>query len=140
MAGYLWSCPNDDPLQVDMLLLIREHEDGGCFTAAATAGDVSTARFVDYPRHLYLNAEDFKRANPGLPEKTLVVIRNQRYGLFRNVNARAEDFEAAVKALKAFDGTGNVGSAVRHVEDTFRDLQNPTHELIEDIETAEIRH
>ncbi len=132
--------PIDDPFQVDMLTLIREHEDGGCSPAAAAPSDVSVAQFLDYPRNLYLNAEDFKKANPGLHDKALDVIRNQRYGLFRNVNARAEDFGSAVKALKAFDRTGNIGSAVRHVEDTFRDLKNSTRELIEDIEAAEIRH
>lgn len=51
-----------------MLALSREHEDGRCSAAAAAAGGVSTVQSVDHPRNLYLNAEDFKKANPGLPE------------------------------------------------------------------------
>ena len=95
---------------------------------------------MDFPRDLYLNAEDILKAKPGTPENDLAIIRNGRFGAFRHVTAKAEDFGAAVKALKAFDRTGNVGSALGHLEDTFHDLQAVTRNLINDIEAAENRY
>lgn len=95
---------------------------------------------VDFPRDLYLNAEDIKKTKPGTHENDLAVIRNHRFGFFRNVNSKSEDLTTAVKALKAFDKTGNVGSALDHVECTFRDLKVAVAELIEDIEAAETRY
>ena len=95
---------------------------------------------VDFPRDLYLNAEDIKKTNPGVRENDLAVLRNHRFGLFRNVNAKTEDLTNAVKALKAFDKTGNVGSALDHVECSFRDLKTAVAELLDDIEGAETRY
>lgn len=126
----------EDPKQAEMLAIIAEHDTQGCPGLPAAA----PAAFVDLPRDLYFKAEDHARKNPGIREKDLAIIQNQRFAHVRRASALLEDLGYALKALKAFDHTGNVGNALGHLQETALDFQKVIANIVTDVEEAENRH
>jgi hypothetical protein len=139
-VSYSWPvtpglAPIEDPKQTEMLAIIAEHDSEGCPGLPAVP-----APFVDLPRDLYFKAEDHARKNPGIREKELAIIQNQRFAQVRRASALLEDLGYALKALKAFDRTGNVGDALGHLQETALDFQKVIRNLVTDVEEAEDRH
>lgn len=141
-VSYSWPvtpglAPMEDPKQTEMLAIIAQHDAEGCPGLSTLA---ATSPYVDLPRDLYFKAEDHARKYPGIREKELAIIQNQRFAQVRRASALLEDLGYALKALKAFDHTGNVGNALGHLQETALDFQKVIRNLVTDVEEAEERH
>lgn len=130
-----------DPSAAPMLELIREHDNGGCQADAHLyPAALADSRLVDFPRDLYLKAEDYKARRQQLPQQQLDRIINSRFARFRYVNAKIEQLGAAVKSLKAFDRTGDASAALPHLAALHEDLRKLIFNLADDIREAEARY
>lgn len=126
---------NEDPLQTEMLAIIAEHDTKGCPGLTA-----ENAPFVELPRDLYFKAEDHALKTPGIRKGQLDVIQNLRYSQLRRAMALLDDLGSALKVLKAFDQTGNIGNALGHIQTKSADLKNAVDVIVADVEDAEARH
>ncbi|MET4095142.1 hypothetical protein [Arthrobacter sp. UYCu712] len=95
---------------------------------------------TDLPRNLYFGAEDWVALQPSITDKDLALVRNQRHALVGHVTHKAERLLASVRTLKDFDGTGNAGAALAHVEVLVQDLFKLTTNLLIEIEQSEARY
>lgn len=95
---------------------------------------------AELPRNLFFGAEDWIAQQPLITERDLALVRNQRHVMVGHVTHKAERLLAAVRSLKDFDGTGNAGSALDHIEVLSVDLAKLTTNLIHDVEEAEERY
>lgn len=95
---------------------------------------------AELPRNLFFGAEDWIALQPNITDRDLALVRNQRHNMVGHVTHKAERLLAAVRSLKDFDGTGNAGSSLDHIEAIRDDLAKLTTNLIHDVEDAEARY
>lgn len=87
------------------------------------------------PRRLYFGAQDkFYRSAfvPGLQDN----IIGQRHKQAAILTQRAEEVAAAVKVLRAMDGTGNTEAALVHLQAAVADLDLAHRNLAENVAAA----
>lgn len=125
-----------DPLQTEMLAIIAEHDAKGC----PGRPDIRhNERLREFPKDLYLQAEDFAYGVTALSDSRLELVRNRRFADLRNLQARIADLLDASKAVRPFDRTGHAGSAAQHLDALAEDVHKKTQALAADVAAAEAR-
>lgn len=124
-----------DPVAAPMLVMIAEHEDGGC-----TARRLQEERLRQFPKDLYFGAEDFNVGPEALPGSETDVIRSRRLSDYRRACTLLEDLQFAAKPLRAFDRNGNIGMAAANLMDTALAAHKALRNLVQDIALAEQRY
>lgn len=92
------------------------------------------------PAGLYFNVEDRRGGVKPLNAPALAGEKNRRFGLSEAVIETANQMTSAVRSLRAFDKTGNAGSALDHIEDLHSLLGRQVCALVADVEKVETRY
>jgi hypothetical protein len=95
------------------------------------------------PRRVYFSAEDHASLadSPSVGQQQRQTIEaTRRQNLAENLIRKAEMVAAAVKTLRAYDGTGNTQHALPHLGATVADLNAAHRALIGDVSSALERH
>ncbi|UVF61157.1 hypothetical protein SEA_AOKA_34 [Arthrobacter phage Aoka] len=88
------------------------------------------------PRRVYFGAADKqhlaeKKVSGGPSVHEIEVGRRNKLAL--TVTQRAEDVVGAIRALRAFDGTGNTEDALDHLQASLQDLNKAHAILVDDV-------
>lgn len=93
------------------------------------------------PRHLFFGCEDRRLGGrAGLDEKHLTIERSRRLQLASHVENTATQLVNAVRALRAYDRTGDALDALPHLLHTFQDLQKYTTNLADEVNKSMDRY
>lgn len=129
--------PNDDPLQVDMLALIREHEDGGC-SAGALLG--LEERLRKLPRGFYFGAADRQGDTEAIKPQFLTFEKSRRQRLVSDAIQDAETLIGTFRQARNFDRLGNTPDLLPQLADLLEDVVKRTNNFIDDVRSSADRY